>query len=65
MSRPWYGFARHVKPCEVHGGYFCFHAAVDVSLVCPDCGNLTDDGECCGECLSERANYYVPDEREG
>jgi hypothetical protein len=39
------------------------HKSADV-LVCPDCGMLTDDGEHCGECLSERASYYIPDEGE-
>ena len=31
-------------------------------LACPDCGMTTNDGELCGECLSERAEYYTPKE---
>ena len=33
----------------------------DDPLVCPDCGELTGDGGLCGECLSERASYYIPE----
>ena len=36
---------------------------VDVDgLSCPECGETTSDGEYCGECASERASYYHPDE---
>ena len=31
----------------------------DAPLHCPDCDEVTNDGERCGECLSERAGYYV------
>jgi hypothetical protein len=31
-------------------------------LDCPDCGMITSDGEYCGECLSQRAEYFIPDE---
>lgn len=31
----------------------------DAPLRCPDCDEVTGDGERCSECLSERASYYV------
>jgi hypothetical protein len=34
----------------------------DYGLTCPDCDRMTSDGEYCGECISERAEYYHPDE---
>jgi hypothetical protein len=34
----------------------------DYGLTCPDCDRVTSDGEYCGECISERAEYYIPDE---
>lgn len=34
-------------------------------LTCPDCEKVTSDGEYCGECLSERSEYYHPDSDEG
>ena len=37
----------------------------DYGLTCPDCDKLTSDGEYCGECISERAEYYHPDSDEG
>jgi hypothetical protein len=37
-------------------------AALEDTLRCPECGELTKDGEYCGECLSQRAEYYIPDE---
>ena len=36
-------------------------AAEDRGLTCPDCDKVTSDGEYCGECISERAEYYHPD----
>jgi len=34
----------------------------DAPLRCPDCDEVTGDGERCSECLSERASYYVGDD---
>jgi hypothetical protein len=34
----------------------------DDGLNCPECGTLTDDGQTCGECISELAEHYVPDD---
>ena len=32
------------------------------NLCCPDCQAVTSDGQRCGECFSEQASYYTPDE---
>ena len=34
----------------------------DEPLRCPECEEITADGGLCGECLSEQAGYYAPDE---
>ena len=34
----------------------------DYGLTCPDCDKVTSDGEYCGECLSQLAEWYYPDE---
>ncbi len=38
------------------------HEDAQGTLCCPDCQVVTSDGQRCGECLSEAASWFCPDE---
>ena len=39
-----------------------YEEGADDPLRCPDCSEITSDGEWCPECLSAAASYYIPEE---
>lgn len=53
-------FAHLIQPLE-EGAWHCIDCD---GALCEECGEyeVREVGDVCGECLSERASYYLPDE---
>jgi hypothetical protein len=60
LGRP--GFRWTTASCPVCNGLVGPWPARLEALHCPQCGEITSDGEMCGECLSDMADYFYPDE---